>query len=99
MFPRDIQKFISAYQIFGLIPLDKTLHLFIGMLITILMRLFNQNMKRVLGVLLVIVITKEIIDLNTLQSSILETFWDALVTFIYPVIILIVIEIKKRGRV
>src|SRR3989338_3376180 len=99
MFPRDIQKFISAYQIFGLIPLDKTLHFFIGMLITILMRLCNQNMKRVLGVLLVIVITKEIIDLNTLQSSILETFWDALVTFIYPVIILIVIEIKKRGRV
>lgn len=95
MFPKEIQYVISNYQIFGVIPLDKTLHFLVGAIITVVLRWRKVSIQNTFIILAFIEITKEIIDSKTLQSSIHEEVMDFIATFIYPAILYCVIAFKK----
>lgn len=96
MFPRHIQYLISNYNIFGFIPLDKTLHFVIGTLITIILRLFKIRMRFIFLFIIVIELIKEFIDYKTLNSTLSEQIIDALITLTYPIILILVIKLKEN---
>lgn len=96
MFPQNVQKIISSYQILGIIPLDKVLHFIVGMILTIVMRKMNFRFRWVFGILVMLEAVKEFIDSYAYSSTLEEHLLDALATLSYPTIILIVIYIKKK---
>jgi hypothetical protein len=96
MFPKHVQHFISNYQILGIIPLDKVLHVVIGAIITICLRAFKFRLRYVGLVLGGLCVVKEVIDLNTLNSSVIESIMDTLATFVYPVLLAGAMWLKAR---
>ena len=96
LFPKDIQKVISTYKIFDFIPLDKTLHVIVGMIVTISMRSFGLKMRWIFLCLVILEIIKESIDNTAMTATTEEHLLDVLATVIYPLILLIVIAVKKN---
>lgn len=92
-----IQGFISTYQIFGLIPLDLTLHFIIGMLWTIIGLKRNISFGKLAIGLALIALGKEAND----YFFHYKTHWseyasDFAVTMLYLVIVYLVRKTKKR---
>jgi hypothetical protein len=96
-FDKSIQHFISHYKIIGLIPLDKFLHFTIGMLVTILLRFLGIRIRWVFVFLITLETLKEINDSFVLNSTWGEHLADFIVTLIFPLLLLIVIKIKKTA--
>ncbi len=95
MFPAKVQFLISNYLIFGLIPLDRTLHFVVGMIISIIMREKKQSFKKIFIVIGVLELIKEVIDIRTLNHKFTDTIWDAAVTFAYPLILIGTMQLKE----
>lgn len=96
MFPNKIQYFISNYYIFDIFPLDKTLHIIIGAILTIVLRKFGLRMKHVFAILAILCIVKELIDSKTIGSTFSESITDIVVSFFYPIIVVIIIKLKSN---
>lgn len=96
IFPNAVQTVISTYKIGGIIPLDKTLHFTVGMLVTIILRIKKIHIKKIFIFLASIEFIKEIHDSFTLNSSFFEEFLDMFWTLAYPLLLLIVIKSKKK---
>lgn len=96
MFPIHIQKIISTYQILGIIPLDKFLHFIVGMIVTLALKYTKFSFKTTFIIIFGLCVLKEIIDYGTLQSSILESIADTVVTFIYPLMLLGIEWLKRK---
>lgn len=96
-FPTQIQSIISSYKILGFVPLDKTLHFIVGMIITIIMRKFKVRMLFIFLILAAVELFKEFNDYYVLNSTLAEQIIDALATFIYPIMIMIIIKLKARN--
>lgn len=92
----DVLRFISSYMIAGVIPLDKLLHFIFGMFFTILMLKKKQSLKNVFITLLIIEIAKETYDSSVMTNTLGENICDLLATFIYPMAIWGVRELKKH---
>lgn len=95
MFPPEIQKIISSYLILGFLPLDKFLHFMVGVIVTILLRLFKIRMSIVFSATLILALGKECIDFYVLNNTFWEQFLDIGVTLIYPLLLWGVIKIKS----
>lgn len=93
---RETLKFISDYNLFGFLPLDKTLHFFFGMWLTMLLRSYRVRFKIIFSVLIGLELIKETYDSFYLESTLLEHCLDFVVTLLYPIILLGVVELKKR---
>lgn len=96
IFPPHVQKFISTYQILGVVPLDKTLHFLVGAVVTIVGLKLKLSFAKTMLILLVLAVIKETIDLNTLTNTSLEVTLDVLVTFLYPGILFVVRMLKEK---
>ena len=93
---RETLKFISDYNLFGFLPLDKTLHFAFGMWLTMLLRSYRISFKIIFAVLIGLELVKEFYDSFYLGSTLLEHFLDFIITLLYPIILLGVVELKKR---
>jgi hypothetical protein len=98
MFPPEIQKIISTYQIFGFIPLDKVLHVLVGMIITIVLRTFKIRMGLVFTIVFLLAVAKEINDTFVLNNTMEEHILDILVSIAYPLILWVAIIFKERTQ-
>jgi hypothetical protein len=98
MFPPEIQKIISTYQIFGFIPLDKVLHVLVGMIITIVLRTFKLRMGLVFTIVFLLAVAKEINDTFVLNNTMEEHILDILVSIAYPLILWVAIIFKDRTQ-
>ena len=98
LFPPHVQKFISGYRIFGVLPLDKTLHFVIGMGLTILLKKLGMRLRYVFLTVLVIEILKEISDKDVIGNTPEEHAWDILATMLYPLLLIAVWVVKKWLR-
>jgi hypothetical protein len=98
MFPPEIQKIISTYQIFGFIPLDKVLHVLVGMIITIVLRTFKLRMGLVFTIVFLLAVAKEINDTFVLNNTMEEHILDILVSIAYPLILWVAIIFKERTQ-
>ena len=96
LFPRPIQDVISNYKILGIFPLDKILHVVAGMIITIVMRSFGLRMRWVILCLVILEIIKESIDSTVYTATGSEHAMDILATFAYPLLLFVIIQIKKK---
>lgn len=95
MFPPEIQYVISNYQVFGLLPLDKILHFFIGAIITVALRILGINPTWTLIIVAIVAMIKEAIDSYTLNNSTTEHIVDILVSVLYPALLLGVSHLKR----
>lgn len=98
MFPPEIQRIISTYQIFGFIPLDKVLHVLVGMFVTVVLRLFKIRMVRVLFIVLLLAVGKELNDTYVLNNTMEEHILDILVSIAYPLILWAAVTLKERTQ-
>ncbi|GEM_PF-6611121 len=98
MFPAHIQYFMSTYLVFGIFPLDKVLHLLVGMFITIVMRLFKFRMRMIFLIIAVVALIKEAIDSRIMTNTIEENILDAIATFSYPLLLHLAIKVKSAQR-
>lgn len=96
MFPAHVQKFISSYYVFGLLPLDKVLHFIVGVFVTIVLRKWGASMRRTVTVLLLFALLKELIDSFTLNNSFFEHCIDVFATMIYPMLVWLIIMLKTE---
>jgi len=94
MFPAKLQFFISNHLIFGFIPLDKVLHVVTGALLTIILRLFRVTLGKIFIAIGVIAFAKEYHDSFVLNNSPLEHVVDFAVTFLYPVLLGLVLRVR-----
>lgn len=97
MFPAKIQYLISNYQVFGVLPLDKILHFFIGAILTVGLRLMGVKPSWTLFFVTMIAVVKEVIDSYTINNSNLEHFVDILVSILYPLLLLGVARLKQHS--
>ena len=86
---------ISNCMIFGLIPLGKTLHVFLPMLITIVMTKMGIKFKQILVFIFLLCVLKELYDLTAINSDIYDSVKDLILDMIYP---LFVISVQKSRR-
>lgn len=96
MFPNHIQQIIATYKILGFLPLDKFLHFIVGLIVTAALRYTKFSFKTIFFVILGLCIVKEIIDIQRLNSSFLESLADTLVTYIYPVLLWGAVWMKRK---
>lgn len=85
-------------MIFGVIPLDKVLHFLIGMLITIVLRWRKVSINKILLLIFILELIKETHDSFVLNNTMEEHILDALVTFLYPALIWVIIKIKSSAN-
>lgn len=96
IFPGSVQKIISTYKILGLVPLDKTLHVLIGAIVTIILRYRHISIVKILITLSVLELIKEFHDSFVLNASIVEESVDFICTLSYPLLLLFVIKVKNK---
>ena len=90
--------YISSTKIFGVIPLDRTLHFLIGALITIICLKKNFKLRTIFLLLFVIATLKEINDyFFHFKADWKEYAGDFLITFTYLFFVYLIREIKKRA--
>lgn len=89
--------YISKTQIFGVLPLDLTLHFFIGMIWTIVGFKKNISVRKVAVGLIVIALLKEAYDyFFHYQTHWSEYASDFAVTLLYLIIALTTRKVKKK---
>lgn len=87
MMPPEWQNFISTYQIGGFFPLDKLLHIFVGVVITLTGRRLGWSVTRTALLLGIIAVGKEANDFFVLTSTWQEHLLDIGATFLYPALV------------
>ncbi len=87
MFPREVQKIISSYQIFGVIPLDKTLHFALGLVVTLVGVRLGVRLRWIFLALLVAGAVKEYFDTFVYTSHWVEHGLDILAGLSYVVLL------------
>ena len=85
---------MSRSQVCDLIPLGKTLHFFIPMFIMIFCLHKGMNFKNIFIGIFILGISKEIYDLTTIDSNILDSCRDMALDMAYPTLVLLVKIIK-----
>lgn len=87
---------ISNTKILGILPLDLILHFIVGALLTIIGQIRKINLKWTILIILILSLIKEYLDSSTMTSSVSESLKDIATTMIYPILIFIVVKIKKN---
>ena len=87
MFPREVQQIISSYQIFGLVPLDKTLHFLVGAAVTVVAARLGLRLRWVFLLLLVLGGVKEYLDSFAYTSHWREHTLDILAGLAYVIVL------------
>jgi hypothetical protein len=88
--------FISKYKIFGVIPLNATLHFTISILITII--LLNKKVKitHIIFFIFFLGLAKEVLDSFVLNNTMLKHFTDMCINLFYPTLIFTIRKLKNK---
>lgn len=90
--------FISKYQIFGIIPLNATLHLLISTTITIFLLKKKLKPIKVFFIIFMLGLLKELFDANALGNTWQKHIGDMCINLFFPSLVLIVSYIKKKAN-
>lgn len=90
--------FISKYQIFGIIPLNATLHLLISTLISIFLLKKKFKPVKVFIIIFMLGLLKELFDANALGNTWQKHVRDMCINLLFPTLIIIVNYIKKKAK-
>lgn len=89
--------FISSYKIWGMVPLDLTMHLFVGAIWTLIGVFQESSLKTVFLGLVIIAGTKEACDyIFHLPSPFSEYLYDFLISFVFIGILWLTRRTKKK---
>ncbi len=89
--------FISKYQIFGIIPLNITLHLVISTTITIYLLKKKFKPLKVFIIIFMLGLLKEFFDANALGNTWQKHVRDMCINLFFPSLVLLVGYIKKKA--
>lgn len=92
----ELLGFISKYQIFGIIPLNATLHLLISAIITITLIKKGVKALNVFILIFLLGLTKEIFDSQALGNTMEKHIRDMGLNLVFPLIFLAISLIKRK---
>lgn len=87
---------ISKIYIFGVIPLDTTLHVIVGFLIMVIGMKMKLGFWRSFFILFVLESLKALMGAMTIDHDILHGIKEFLATFVYPFFYFMIRKIKKK---
>ncbi len=88
--------FISRTKLFGWLPLDIVLHSVIGLILSVILLKKKHTHFKVLCLVFLIAVAKEVFDSFSLTASIVEAVKDILITISFPLLAWSVSIIKKK---
>jgi hypothetical protein len=95
--PPEWQHIVSNYQVLGVIPLDKLLHVLVGILLTLVVRRLGKGLRAATLLVAGVALAKEVNDFFVLNSSLGEQLLDILATVAYPLLVWSVASIRRRA--